>query len=269
MVERNQPASGIRNKAVALEGRLRECRNVVTLGVKTNFSDYSEQEVQLIRGATRIYYPTDFYADLFDAIGKDTFPSYHTYKCVQDKIKQTALFELLGIPHPSTRVFYGNRQKKNITRFFQYPFVGKIPRGSAMGRGVFLIQNDEDLQRYLQGQHPAYIQKYLPHDRDMRIVVIGDRVVHAYWRINPPEDFRSNVAVGGRISLKALPEQALELAMHTARSSGWDDVGIDVCEYQGSYMVLEANMKYGKEGFQAAGIDYTAMMEKMIEDGKI
>ncbi len=269
MIEHNQQASAKRFKAVALEGRLRHCRNVITLGVKTNFGDYSEQDARLIREADRIYYPTDFYADLFDAAGKETFPSYHTYKCVQDKIKQTALFELLGIPHPPTRVFYGKRQKETISRYFRYPFVGKIPRGSAMGRGVYLIENPDDLQRYLAGEHPAYIQAYLPHDRDMRVVVIGDRVVHAYWRINPPQEFRSNVSLGGRISLEAIPEQALQLALHTARSCGWNDVGIDVCEHDGRFVVLEANMKYGKEGFQVAGIDYVAMMEKLIEDGTI
>ena len=269
MVEHKTPAFGNRTKAVALEGRLRLCRNVITLGVKTNFADYSQEDARLIREANRIYYPTSFYADLFDAIGTETFPSYHTYKCVQDKIKQTALFELLGIPHPATRVFYGKRQKATILRFFRYPFVGKVPRGSAMGRGVHLIQNEDDLHSYLQGEHPAYIQEYVPHDRDMRVVVVGDQVVHAYWRVNPPEEFRSNLAVGGHIALEAIPEDALELALRTARSCGWNDVGIDICAHSGGFVVLEANMKYGKEGFKAAGIDYSEMMEKLIEDGKI
>ena len=98
-------------QAIALESRLRGCKNVLTLGVKTNFSDYGDREADLIRNAEKIYYPTTFFADLFDAAGKKTFPSYHTYKCVMDKIKQTAMFELLRIPHPRTRVFYGNRRK--------------------------------------------------------------------------------------------------------------------------------------------------------------
>jgi ribosomal protein S6--L-glutamate ligase len=29
--------------------------------------------------------------------------------------------------------------------------------------------------------------------------------------------------------------------------------------------VLEANMKYGREGFRQAGIDYTRLMERLIE----
>ena len=56
-----------KTKVIALEGRLRHCKNVITLGVHPNFSDYTSEEASLIRNATKIYYPTPFYADLFDA----------------------------------------------------------------------------------------------------------------------------------------------------------------------------------------------------------
>ena len=47
----------------------------------------------------------------------------------------------------------------------------------------------------------AYIQTYLPIDRDIRVVVIGDKVVHSYWRVAPKGEFRTNVATGGHILL--------------------------------------------------------------------
>lgn len=256
-------------KIIALEARLRACKNVLTLGVLPNFSDYSPEAADLIRRAEKIYYPTTFYADLFDAMHKKTFPSYHTYKCVQDKIKQTALFNLLNIPHPRTRVFYGNRQKNSITDRFTFPFIGKIPRGSAMGRGVFLIRNKDELSAYCAMTNAAYIQEYLPMERDIRVVIIGDKIVHSYWRIAPPGEYRTNVAVGATISLDPVPSPALDLALHTARTCGWDDVGIDVCMHDGRFYVLEANMKYGKAGFSAAGLDYIKLMETMIENGEI
>lgn len=255
--------------AIALEARLRGCQNVRTLGVRTNFSDYAPEEAQLIRSADKIYYPTPFYADLFDAMGIDTFPSHHNYKCVQDKIKQTALFAMLRIPHPRTRVFYGNRQKSKITQFFSYPFIAKVPRGSALGRGVFLIQDRPQLDDYLTQNPVAYIQERLSIDRDIRVVVIGKEVVHAYWRVAKEGEFRSNVACGATILLDPVPPEALELARQTALRCRWDDVGIDICCCDGTYYVLEANMKYGREGFRAAGIDYMKMMEQMIRDGKI
>lgn len=248
---------------------MRTCRNVRTIGVRPNFTDYSETEVRWIRDAGKIYYPTAFYADLFDAVGKSTFPSYHTYKCVQDKIKQSALFQLAGLPHPKTRVFYGRRQQASIGKYFGFPCIAKDPRGSAMGRGVFLINDAEDLHAYTHGRHVAYIQQYLPLDRDIRAVVIGGTVVHAYWRIARDGEFRTNVAMGGRISLDPVPGPALDLAAYAAKTCGWDDVGMDICCHEGQYTILEANMKYGREGFRAAGIDYFRMMERMIDDGQI
>lgn len=256
-------------KVIALESRLKGCNNVISLGVKPNFNDYSESDKRLIRRSKKIYYPTLFYAELFDSIGKPTFPSPQNYYCAQDKIKQTTLFNLLSIPHPRTRFFYGKRQKSVIRDYFSFPFIAKIPRGSAMGRGVFLIRNTSDLDQYLDLDTPAYIQEYIPIDRDMRIVIIGKKIAHAYWRIAPEGDFRSNIAVGATVSLDSLHQAALDLAIHTATACRWNDVGIDLCEHNGSLYVLEANMKYGKEGFRKAGIDYIRLMDKKIADGEI
>jgi ribosomal protein S6--L-glutamate ligase len=103
----------------------------------------------------------------------------------------------------------------------------------------------------------------------MRIVVIGKRVAHAYWRIAPERDFRSNIAVGGRVSLDPVPDDARELALRIAHACGWNDVGMDMCRFNGSLYVLEANMKYGREGFRKAGINYVHLLEMMIERREI
>ncbi len=254
---------------LALESRLKKCRNVVTLGVRPNFSDYSEAETELIREAEKIYYPSTSYADMFAAMGKTIFPSVHTYRFAQDKIKQSTLFELLRVPTPRTRFFYGRRKAGKIRQYFDFPFVGKIARGSALGRGVYLIHTPGELDDYCRMTAVAYIQEYLPVDRDVRVVVIGDQVRHAYWRIARPGEFRNNIEQGGRILLEGVPQPALQLAGDTARRCGWNDVGMDICIYRGRPYVLEANMKYGKEGFRQAGMDYIKLMEALIENGEI
>jgi len=254
---------------IALGSRLRLCRNVATLGVKPNFNDYSARDRERIRQAPKIYYPSAFYADLFDAVGKATFPSYHTYKCAQDKIRQSALFNLLGLPHPRTRVFYGRRWLKKVPGEFKFPFIAKIPRGSALGRGVFLIRDLKDLAEYHRNTDVAYIQDYLPARRDIRVVIIGGTVAHAYWRVGAPGEFRNNVSLGGSIELNDVPGAAVELACSAAQRCGWDDVGLDVLPYKNEYYLLEANMNYGREGFRAAGLNYPRILEDMIDQGKI
>lgn len=254
---------------VALGGRLRGCPLLHMLGVRPNFDDYSIEEKKLIRNAEKIYYPSVFYAALFDAMGKETFPRYHSYHFAQDKIRQSALFKLAGIAHPRTRVFYGKRQKAGILDFFKFPFIAKEPRGSARGRDIYLIRNQQTLADYCQRDGPAYIQEYLPVKKDIRAVVIGGKVRLAYWRVAPQNDFRTNVSVGGGIDCSPVPDTALELAERTAKRCKWDDVGIDILEHEGLFYILEGNMKYGLKGFEAAGIDYLALMTRLIGSGAI
>ncbi len=256
-------------KAIALGMRLKNCKNVRTLGIKADFTDYSSEEKELILNAPVIYYPSSLYAELFDTMGIKTFPGHNAYRYAQDKIKQTAVFKLLEIPHPFTRVFYGKNQQQTIMDYFSYPFIAKIPRGSAMGKGVFLIQNDADLKDYLSISKIAYIQEYIKIDRDMRIIVIGGKIAHAYWRISGSNSFKTNIAAGGSISLDPIPDEAKNLARQTAQACKWDDVGIDIILKENQYYVLEGNFKYGHEGFKAAKIDYIKLMEQKIENGEI
>ncbi len=257
-------------KKIALGARLKNCKSVLTLGVRPDFNDYTPIEADMIKNAGIIYYPTSFYADLFNVMGKKTFPSFHTYKFVQDKIKQTAIFTMLNIPHPYTKIFYGKKQKKNILNYFRFPFIAKQPRNSSMGTGVFLIKNNKELSRYILNPWPAYIQEYLPVDRDMRIIIIGKEIVLSYFRIpKKPGEFRSNISLGGKMEFKGLPGKALDIALNAARKCGWDDVGMDIIEYKNKFHVVEANMKYGRKGFKKAGINYEKLLEKLLLNGKI
>ncbi len=256
--------------AIAIGARLKRCKNVLTLGFKPNFGDYAREDAELIRNASKIYYPTAFYAPLFHAMGKPIFPSLNTYTFVQDKISQTALFNLREIPHPKTRIFYGNQRYKAIVENFTYPFIAKFPRGSSMGQGVFLIHSNDELTRYLlQNPHPAYIQAYHPHEGDIRVVIIGQKIRLAYWRKVGPTEFRSNLSCGGTIRFDGVPEAALDLALQTAIRCGWDDVGLDIMPHGDLFLVIEANMKYGKKGFRAAGIDYHDLLGALIQKGEI
>ncbi len=111
---------------------------------------------------------------------------------------------------------------------------------------------------------PAYIQEYLPIDRDMRIIVIGSQIVLGFWRIARKDTFKTNLSQGGEISFDPLPTKALDLALLTAKKCGWNDVGIDIVMSGNRLYVLEGNMKYGTKGFKKAGIDYKGLLCEMI-----
>ncbi|NLI80722.1 MAG: ATP-grasp domain-containing protein, partial [Deltaproteobacteria bacterium] len=239
---------------VSLGRRLRRCPLTHCLGVRPNWEDYAPQARDAIRNADVICYPGPHYGTLFESLGKGIFPLNY-YPFLGNKIRQTCLFQLLGIPHPKTRLYYGGHRLRRIRWDFSFPFVAKTPLGSSQGSGVWLIQNEGQLRTYLQEHHPAYIQEYLPMDRDLRVVLIQGRVVHAYWRIAPPGEFRNNVSRGGRISFEGIPPEALQFAEFVAASCGFQEVGLDICLVEDRYWVIEANMVYGLEGFRQGGQD--------------
>jgi ribosomal protein S6--L-glutamate ligase len=253
---------------IALGSRLKDVPEVLTLGVKPNFFDYSVQERKLILGAEIILYPTLNYAQFLTTMEKKIFPSLETYLYADEKIKQTTLFHMLEIPHPRTRLYY-HLHHKDIIKEFSFPFVAKLARRSARGRGVFKIHNAEELKSYLDLTRIAYIQEYLPHDRDLRVVLIKYHPVLAYWRIRNPDNFRTNLSQGGKISFDDIPVEGVRLARNSARKCKFDDVGMDLINCRDTWYVIEANMKYGRKGLMMKGLDLKKIMRQKLLSGEI
>lgn len=257
-----------RERLVAIGSRLSRFPQFTTLGARPNLSDYTPEDLKLIQRAEKIYYPTQAFAAQLCSMGKRIFPSLECHLYAGDKIKQTVLMGLLGLPHPRTRFFYG-KQRKAILDHFPFPFVAKTPRGSALGLGVYLIGDQEGLDRYLAAHPVAYIQELLPVDRDIRVVVIGFEPVCAYWLRAPSGEFRSNLARGGRIDFLDVPRVAVDLAVEAARQANLDEVGVDLVMVDGKPLILEFNIKYGHRGPAMAGIDIPAFIAGKILAGEL
>jgi ribosomal protein S6--L-glutamate ligase len=253
---------------IALGSRLLGVPEVLTLGVKPNFKDYTPMEREMILGAGIILFPTLNYAQFFTTMGMKIFPSLETYLYADEKIKQTTLFYMLDVPHPETR-FYYHLHHQDIVKEFSFPFIGKLARRSSRGRGVFKIHNPQELAKYLNLTRVAYIQKYLPHDKDLRVVLINYRPVLSYWRIRSPENFRTNLSQGGRISFDNIPKEGIELALAAAEKCKFNDVGMDLIKSKGKWQVIEANMKYGRKGLKIKGFDLKDIMRKKLLSGEI
>jgi len=253
-------------RVISLGKRLRKS-SIRCVGVKPNWSDYPEELQREILLAEKICYPGPVYCEILQAAGLDVFPRNYYY-FLGNKIAQTDLFNLLAVPHPRTGIYYGRERSGKIPGDFDYPFIAKTPTGSSQGEGVFLIRRPEELSQYLKTHNPAYIQEYLPIERDLRVVVIGGKLVHAYWRIHVEGDLRNNVSQGGTISFDDIPAAALDFAVEAARRCCFDEVGLDICEHAGKYYVLEANMVFGQEGFRKKELDIHQIIANLFDSGE-
>lgn len=203
-----------------------------------------------IRQADGILFPEYWQINtLFFALRKNIFPSLSSYLIGHDKVEMTRCFQALT-PHnvPCTEI--AANTPVNADRIWELmapPFVAKIPRAS-MGRGVFFIEDSLQWQEYLAISPVIYAQEYLPIDRDLRIIWIGNRVVGGYWRLQSNKGFYNNISQGGQIADGILPPSALALVEYLATSLDIDHGGFDIAFVDGHPYVFEFNRIFGNQG---------------------
>ena len=179
------------------------------------------------------------------------FPSESSYRLGHNKIEMTRAFEVVAPAHtPSTRIAANTPENAAVLwETMDLPFVAKLPK-AARGCGVWLIENREDWQAYLQKTDIVYVQEWLPIDRDIRIVIVGDQVVTAYWRLQASQGFYNNVSKGGCVDRSPVPQAAIDLALYLARTLDINHAGWDIAMVGNHPYVIEFNRLFGNQGIE-------------------
>lgn len=157
-----------------------------------------------------------------------------------------------GIPSPRTimaPMTYPNIGFTNhdffeyVERELTYPFVVKEAFGS-FGEQVYLVRDRKELQQRIQGTSTTELlfQEYIPESRgrDVRLQVVGDRVVASMYRYSNT-DFRANVTAGGKMKNYTPSEEESSLALRAARAVGADFAGVDLLFGAEGPLVCEVN----------------------------
>lgn len=137
------------------------------------------------------------------------------------------------------------------------PFVIKIPEGT-QGTGVILAESVRSARSILesllaQGRH-VLVQEFIAESNgnDVRVIILGGRLVAAMRREAAANDFRSNLHRGGHHSKIELSVELKKTAQIAARALGLQFAGVDLIESNDGPLVLEVNSSPGLEGIEAA-----------------
>lgn len=97
------------------------------------------------------------------------------------------------------------------------------------------------------------IQRFIAESRgkDIRALVVGDRVVAAMRRRAQGDEFRSNVHRGGKTELAELDSHYEEVAVRTAQIMGLRVAGVDMLEGDDGPLVMEVTPRPGSKGSRA------------------
>jgi ribosomal protein S6--L-glutamate ligase len=141
------------------------------------------------------------------------------------------------------------------------PVILKLIRGT-QGIGVILAETEQAVQSVLDtlwslGQ-TILIQEFVAESegRDIRALVVGNRVITAMRRQARFGEFRSNIHRGGGGTILDLDETYRRVAVQATQVMGLQVAGVDLLESREGPKVMEVNASPGFEGLEhATGLD--------------
>lgn len=163
----------------------------------------------------------------------------------------TALAEA-GIPVPDALMALSSDILNTRRERFGEEVVYKTAIGTH-GGGTWKLDTDDPVNPMV-GSRQAFLQELVEHDEkrhhDLRVYVVGERVVGAMNRYAPDGDWRTNVALGGKVEdmTDDLPDEVKTMAKRVTDEIGLDYAGVDIVQGEDGYYVLEANPTAGFRG---------------------
>jgi ribosomal protein S6--L-glutamate ligase len=176
----------------------------------------------------------------------------------RDKLRASQILSRHQIEMPAT-TFVRDRADviPAIERVGGAPVVIKLLEGT-QGIGVILapeLKVAEAIIETLQStRQNVLIQRFVSESRgrDIRALVVGDRVVAAMRRVAKGDEFRSNVHRGGSVEPVSLPAEYERAAVRSAQIMGLRVAGVDMLEGNDGPLVMEVNSSPGLEGVESA-----------------
>ena len=192
---------------------------------------------------------------------------------VKDKLRTSQILSRAGIAIPNTMMVRMPIDDGLVETNIGFPCVVKVVTGS-YGEGVYLCERKRDYKKLMEfidnlgNRKTMIVQKYMGEHpgEDLRVLVIGGKVLGAMKRTAPEGDFRANITNGGTGENYPLTEEIEFLARETARSLNLDIAGVDLLFDKNGFVVCEANSNPGFSGFEKyCGIDIADAITEYVK----
>jgi ribosomal protein S6--L-glutamate ligase len=144
-----------------------------------------------------------------------------------------------------------------IARVGGAPVIIKLLEGT-QGIGVILAPDAKVAEAIIETLHSTgtnvLLQRFVAESRgrDVRALVVGDRVVAVMRRTAHGDEFRSNVHRGGSAEAVELDPEFARTAVKAAQIMGLRVAGVDMLEGKDGPLIMEVNSSPGLEGIEGA-----------------
>jgi len=242
-------------------------------GIKYNGDEFEMPDLVLTRTGSGT---TDFITAIVRQFEEEHIRCINSSLSVEiakDKMRSHQLLASHGLPIPNTMLVRFPVEVDIVNNMIGWPCVVKVISGS-YGEGIYLCENKSAFKKMmefvdnLKTPKTLLVQEYVDSKpgEDLRVLVVGGKVIGAMKRHAPEGDFRANISNGGYGEPFEVTSEIDYLAREAARICGLEIAGIDLLFDNDGYKICEANSAPGFEGFEKyCGIDVAAQIAEYIK----
>ncbi len=175
----------------------------------------------------------------------------------RNKLRTMQILARKRIPIPKTLFAKDTSNiKEHIKLLGGAPIIIKLQEGT-QGLGVMIADSKKSAKSIIESLYNMNVniilQEFIEeaNGQDIRVYIVGNKIVAAMMRSSTDEDFRSNVHRGGTTTSVTLTEYEKKIAIHTAKVLGLPVCGVDIIRSKRGPLVIEANSSAGLEGIEA------------------
>ena len=207
-------------------------------------------------GSSTTYYQKAVFRHL-ERMGVLFINSSDSIDNVKDKLYTMQILAQNNVPHPKTMLVKNPIDSSYVERNIGFPIVVKSLSGTH-GKGVYLADNKRNFEQLVEmmeqfnDRFNIILQEFVKDSagKDLRIIVVGGKVIGAMNRESKDGDFRANVTRGGGAKPVELDEQMEYLALESTKLLGLDIGGVDLLYDNGGYKMCEVNSSPGFFGME-------------------
>lgn len=260
-----------------IDVRLVDSRNIIIDTDDLDSNEFEFGDVLLQRSIS--YFRGQFLTYCLELCGYNVINSSRIGEVCGNKLLTSMILKKNNIPTPKSYFSFNSDSASNFINTMdleQNPLVFKPVIGS-WGRGVFPVRNKEIGKIIVEMRQEStspfssifYFQELIHRPpRDIRCIVVGEKLIAAVYRYSSDDEWRTNVAKGGKAELIEITSELEELALKAAKVVGTGVLGIDMMEDQKRGLVVhEINNTVEFRGASfATGIDIADMIIEYVKD---
>jgi len=220
-------------KKKGIEIKKIDCKDLV-LDLNTLNSEYDNQ---IIIQRCVSYFKSLHSTAALEGLGANVINPLDTAITCGNKLFTHMIMQKKGIRTPKVITAFSSQSALSALDDFGYPAIIKPTIGS-WGRLIALLQDKEAAKAVFEDREhmfPLYQIYYLEEfvsrpPRDIRAIVVGDNVVAAIYRYSEKDEWKTNMALGGRAENCPITGELEDICIKSSQAVGGKIVGVDLME---------------------------------------